>query len=157
MKISSKHSACVGQFKSCSVYWGTGTVKWPFEIPMLWLIPPHCEAGGHPGCLYASNTVTELQRPYSNRKMGPYKQAESFAVCILFLVRKPFPEKLCHQIAFCISTSCSRVKRVTIWGIHSEISVTFHLVNLSTLSTVPFHQVLPRKNGNRSTQPDSWT
>ena len=108
----------------------------PFMLPTLW-----------------PNSKGHIQ----TQKWVHIKQEESFAVSILFLARKPFPEKLCHQIAFCISTSCSRVKCVTTWGTHSESSVTFHLVRLSTLSTVPLQQVLPRKNGNRSTQPDSWT
>lgn len=42
-------------------------------MSMLRRIPPHCEAGGHPGSLYASNTVTKFKRPYSNTTTGPYK------------------------------------------------------------------------------------
>lgn len=87
--------------------------------------------------------------------MGPYKTRVELCCLYLILCKEVSQKNSAIRLHFFISTSCSRVKRVTIWGILVK-SITFHLVKISTLPTVPFHQVLPR-NGNLSTHPDSWT
>ena len=114
MKVSSRHSAWVGQLKSCSMYWVIDTLKWHCEISMLRLIPPHCEAGGHPGSLYASNAVTKLKKPYSNTTMGPYKARGELFCLYPILSKEAFPRQT-HQIAFHISSSCSRDSK---WNLH---------------------------------------
>ena len=147
MKVSSTHSAWVGQLKSCFVYWVTDTVKWHCEISMLRLIPPHCEAGGHPGSLYASNAVTKFQRPYSNTTMGPYKARGELLCLYPILSKEAFPRQT-HQIAHqLIVQQGFKVKSPSpsIWQKYKICELCL------------FIQVLPRKNGNCSTQPDSWT
>ena len=102
-----------------------------FGTSMLRLIPPHCEAGGHPGPLYASDTVTKFQRPHSNTKVGPYKGRGQLFCLYPILSKEAFPGKLCHHLHFASAHHAA--------GTHSEISTTFHLVKVSNLLTVTFH------------------